>query len=243
MTCVAIITAAGRGTRAGGELPKQWQMLAGKPVLAHTLLAFAGFERILVIHPEDQGRAQALLAMTGPFRIVTGGDSRTASVRAALMTLQSEAVSTVLIHDGARPLVSSQVIARVLSALETAPAAAPALAVSDALWRGGQGGVQGTQDRQGLYRAQTPQGFDFPSILAALILLAHTDSARMGDWTIALVSAWGVSAVILMFYKLFTRILGEKGLTAVERLMGMVLVMISVQMFLDGISNYMKTAM
>ena len=167
MTCVAIITAAGRGTRAGGELPKQWQMLAGKPVLAHTLLAFAGFERILVIHPEDQGRAQALLAMTGPFRIVTGGDSRTASVRAALMTLQSEAVSTVLIHDGARPLVSSQVIARVLSALETAPAAAPALAVSDALWRGGQGGVQGTQDRQGLYRAQTPQGFDFPSIIAA----------------------------------------------------------------------------
>ncbi|AVV84673.1 membrane protein multiple antibiotic resistance (MarC)-like protein [Shewanella putrefaciens] len=80
-----------------------------------------------------------------------------------------------------------------------------------------------------------------PSILAALILLAHTDGSRMGDWTIALVSAWAASAVILMFYKLFTRMLGEKGLTAVERLMGMVLVMISVQMFLDGVSNYMKT--
>ncbi|MCL1067723.1 YhgN family NAAT transporter [Shewanella olleyana] len=80
-----------------------------------------------------------------------------------------------------------------------------------------------------------------PSVLAALILLAHSDSSRMADWTIALFVAWGVSAIILLFYKVFTRILGEKGLTAVERLMGMVLVMISVQMFLDGISSYMKS--
>ncbi|WP_076541423.1 YhgN family NAAT transporter [Shewanella sp. UCD-KL21] len=80
-----------------------------------------------------------------------------------------------------------------------------------------------------------------PSVLAALILLAHSDSTRMMDWTIALVAAWGVSAVILLFYKVFTRMLGEKGLTAVERLMGMVLVMISVQMFLDGVSSYLKT--
>ncbi|MGS0674169.1 YhgN family NAAT transporter [Shewanella sp. 125m-1] len=79
-----------------------------------------------------------------------------------------------------------------------------------------------------------------PSVLAALILLAHTDNERMLDWTIALVSAWGVSAVILLFYKAFTKVLGEKGLTAVERLMGMVLVMISVQMFLDGVANYIS---
>jgi len=79
-----------------------------------------------------------------------------------------------------------------------------------------------------------------PSVLAALILLAHTDSTRMMDWTIALLAAWGASAVILLFYKVFTKVLGEKGLTAVERLMGMVLVMISVQMFLDGIADYMS---
>ena len=78
-----------------------------------------------------------------------------------------------------------------------------------------------------------------PSVLAALILLAHTDSTRMLDWTIALLAAWGVSSVILLFYKVFTKVLGEKGLTAVERLMGMVLVMIAVQMFLDGIASYM----
>ncbi|CAM4183572.1 MULTISPECIES: YhgN family NAAT transporter [Shewanella] len=81
-----------------------------------------------------------------------------------------------------------------------------------------------------------------PSVLAALILLAHTDSSRMMDWTIALFAAWAASAVILLFYKLFTKLLGEKGLTAVERLMGMVLVMISVQMFLDGVAKYIAHA-
>ncbi|QYK12859.1 YhgN family NAAT transporter [Shewanella rhizosphaerae] len=81
-----------------------------------------------------------------------------------------------------------------------------------------------------------------PSVLAALILLAHTDSSRMMDWTIALFAAWVASAVILLFYKLFTKLLGEKGLTAVERLMGMVLVMISVQMFLDGVAKYIAHA-
>ncbi|MGB0893108.1 MAG: YhgN family NAAT transporter [Parashewanella sp.] len=79
-----------------------------------------------------------------------------------------------------------------------------------------------------------------PSVLAALILLAHTDSSRMGDWTIALILSWAASAVILMMNQVFTRMLGEKGLTAVERLMGMVLVMLSVQMFLDGIANYLN---
>ncbi|ACJ31659.1 Multiple antibiotic resistance (MarC)-like protein [Shewanella piezotolerans WP3] len=79
-----------------------------------------------------------------------------------------------------------------------------------------------------------------PSVLAALILLAHTDGSRMMDWTVALLAAWGLSAIILLFYKVFTKVLGEKGLTAVERLMGMVLVMISVQMFLDGVASYMK---
>jgi len=81
----------------------------------------------------------------------------------------------VLIHDGARPLVSGRVIARVLAALDGAPAAAPALAVTDALWTGVQGRVSGTQDRSGLYRAQTPQGFHFDAILAAH--RAHAGSA------------------------------------------------------------------
>ncbi len=160
----AIIVAAGRGTRAGGDLPKQWQMLAGKPVLAHTLAAFAGFTRVLVIHPDDRARAEAI---AGDAQIVEGGATRDASVRAALEALAGQGIARVLIHDGARPLISKAVIARVLAALDHHPGAAPALAVTDALWTGAGGLVSGTRDRAGLYRAQTPQGFRFAEILAA----------------------------------------------------------------------------
>lgn len=78
-----------------------------------------------------------------------------------------------------------------------------------------------------------------PSILASLLLLANQEPARMVDWSLALLMAWGASAVILMFYELFNKLLGERGLTAVERLMGMLLVMISVQMLLDGVHHYL----
>ena len=164
MTTAAIIVAAGRGTRAGGDLPKQWQMLAGQVVVARSLAAFAGMARVLVIHPDDADRAAAI---AGDALVVHGGDSRDASVRNALEALAGSGVTRVLIHDGARPLVSAAVIGRVLSALDHGPAAAPALAVTDALWTGVQGVVSGTRDRAGLYRAQTPQGFHFDAILAA----------------------------------------------------------------------------
>jgi 2-C-methyl-D-erythritol 4-phosphate cytidylyltransferase/2-C-methyl-D-erythritol 2,4-cyclodiphosphate synthase len=161
---VAIIVAAGRGTRAGGDLPKQWQMLNGQPVLAHTLAAFAGLPRVLVIHPDDRARAEAI---AGDAQIVEGGATRDASVMNALLALEGRDVAHVLIHDGARPLVSAAVIDRVRGALDASPAAAPALVVTDALWTGTQGLVSGTRDRTGLYRAQTPQGFHYDAILAA----------------------------------------------------------------------------
>ncbi|QBY04296.1 YhgN family NAAT transporter [Thalassotalea sp. HSM 43] len=78
-----------------------------------------------------------------------------------------------------------------------------------------------------------------PSILAALILMANQDPNRMTDWALALIIAWSASAVILFFSSAFQRILGNRGLTAMERLMGMILVMIAVQMLLDGIANYL----
>lgn len=166
MTTAAVIVAAGRGSRAGGEVPKQWQMLAGRPVLSHALDAFRGrVDRlVVVIHPDDRARAAALV---GDALLVDGGATRDASVRSALEALAGSGVTRVLIHDGARPLVPAAVIARVLEALETAQGAAPALAVTDALWRGKDGLVTGTQDRTGLWRAQTPQGFRFDAILAA----------------------------------------------------------------------------
>ncbi|HIF9231547.1 TPA: YhgN family NAAT transporter [Photobacterium damselae] len=79
-----------------------------------------------------------------------------------------------------------------------------------------------------------------PSILATLILVAHQDPNRMFDWSIALIGAWGASAAILMFSEIFERIVGKKGLTAIERLMGMLLLMLAVQMFLDGVFGYFE---
>lgn len=161
----AIVTAAGRGSRAGGE-PKQWRGLAGRSVLARSLDAFAGFDRVvLVVHPDDMGRALADFA--GGVTIVTGGETRAASVMAGLQVLEGQATH-VLIHDGARPLVSDAVIQGVIDALQAgAPAAAPALPVTDALWRGADGNVTATAPRDGLYRAQTPQGFALDPILLA----------------------------------------------------------------------------
>jgi len=161
----AIVVAAGRGTRMGGDLPKQWQRLADRPVLAYSVAALraAGLERIvLVIHPEDAARADAF-----GLPCVHGGSTRARSVRAALESLAEDPPARVLIHDGARPLVGTALIGRVLAALDTAPAAAPALAITDALWRGASGRVVGAHPRDGLFRAQTPQGFHFDAIVKA----------------------------------------------------------------------------
>ena len=166
MTLAAIIVAAGRGTRAGGVLPKQWRQLAGQSVLSHTLAAFADFTRVLVIHPDDRAMAGTLAAAMG-VELVNGGATRTQSVRNALEALAGRGITKVLIHDGARPVVSQALISRVLAALDTEAAAAPGLPLTDALWKGAEGYVVGPQSRQGLLRAQTPQGFDFDTILSA----------------------------------------------------------------------------
>ena len=168
MTTAALIVAAGRGSRMGGGLPKQWRSLAGRPVLAHTIDAFraAGIVRlVVVIHPDDAALAAPLAAPDVTF--CHGGDNRDTSVRAGLAALAHNPPRFVLVQDGARPLTSPALIARVRAALDTAPGAAPALPVTDALWRGDAARVIGTQDRANLWRAQTPQGFDYAALAAA----------------------------------------------------------------------------
>ncbi|ETX13074.1 2-C-methyl-D-erythritol 4-phosphate cytidylyltransferase [Roseivivax halodurans JCM 10272] len=167
MRHAALIVAAGRGARAGGPEPKQWRQIAGKSVARWTLEAFSHLDaRVLVIHPADRVKAEA--AAEGlDVRIVAGGPDRAASVRNGLEALVAVGLDTVLIHDVARPCVPRAVIDGVLSALDTGPGAAPALPVTDALWRVTDGTVAGTVNRQGLFRAQTPQGFHFRAILDA----------------------------------------------------------------------------
>jgi len=170
MTTAAVIVAAGRGTRVGGPVPKQWRMLRGRAVVAWTLAAFRASPRIdhivLVLHADDMDMAPGYVAH-GDVSVAVGGASRDASVMAGLLALEGQGVARVLIHDVARPLVSLDLIARVCDGLDHAPGAAPALPVSDALWLGDGGTVAGTRDRRNLYRAQTPQGFHFAPILAA----------------------------------------------------------------------------
>ena len=167
MRTAILIVAAGRGTRAGGALPKQWQDVAGRPVARWTLEAMSGFGSLaMVIHPEDQARAEAVCVGLD-VRLVHGGAERSTSVRNGLEALSGEGFDAVLIHDVARPCVPAETVQAVLDALHTAPAAAPALAVTDALWTAEDGHVSGTRDRSGLFRAQTPQGFRFDGILAA----------------------------------------------------------------------------
>lgn len=170
MSTGAVIVAAGRGLRAGGGLPKQWRTVAGRAVAAWTLDAFRTSPVVgpvvLVLHPDDMGLAPGYSGHPDVI-VAEGGATRDASVRAGLEALAAERPDYVLIHDVARPLVSHDLIARVLTAVKETGAAAPALAVTDALWRGADGRVEGTADRTDLWRAQTPQGFRFDAILAA----------------------------------------------------------------------------
>tara|TARA_R110000796_G_scaffold35454_8_gene91057 strand:+ start:10511 stop:11653 length:1143 start_codon:yes stop_codon:yes gene_type:complete len=163
----ALIVAAGRGTRAGGTSPKQWQPLRGKRVIDHTLAAFQDHplvDRVVVVLNEADMAYAKELTDNGCI-ITSGGVDRAGSVRNGLALLGD--ADQVLIHDAARPCVSSEVINHVITALKTGPAAAPGIAVTDALWLAEDGTVAGIQDRTALYAAQTPQGFDVAAIRAA----------------------------------------------------------------------------
>lgn len=164
MQVAGIIVAGGRGTRLGGA-PKQWRDLAGRSLVAHAVraLADAGVDPIVLVHhPEDA----ALAASIPNVRLAAGGSTRADSVQAGLEALAADPPGVVLIHDAARPCVSRSLVSRVIDALERHEAAAPALAVTDALWQG-EGIVEAVVAREGLWRAQTPQGFHFGRILAA----------------------------------------------------------------------------
>ena len=163
----ALIVAAGRGTRAGGTSPKQWQPLRGKRVIDHTLAAFQDHplvDRVVVVVNEADMAYAKELTDNGCI-ITSGGVDRAGSVRNGLALLGD--ADQVLIHDAARPCVSSEVINHVITALKSGPAAAPGIAVTDALWLAEDGTVAGIQDRTALYAAQTPQGFDVAAIRAA----------------------------------------------------------------------------
>lgn len=172
MTTFALIVAAGSGSRMGGEIPKQYRPIAGKPVLAHAVEALASHPAIDAVRVVIGARQEALFdeAMQGleVGKPIIGGATRQESVRRGLEALAAEgSPNLVLIHDAARPFCPPDVIDRLLKALETNSAAVPALPAADTLMRGKGKHLGETVDRTHLNRVQTPQAFHFTRILEA----------------------------------------------------------------------------
>ncbi|MFL1461311.1 bifunctional 2-C-methyl-D-erythritol 4-phosphate cytidylyltransferase/2-C-methyl-D-erythritol 2,4-cyclodiphosphate synthase [Roseococcus sp. DSY-14] len=184
MSIAALLLAAGRGARFGAAEPKQYALLAGRPVLRHAaeaLLAGGHVATLLpVCAPGEEARVASILDGLPHRPPVAGGATRQESVRRGLEALEGEAPDIVLVHDGARPLVPPGTLPALLAALAQHPGAIPAQPVSDTLKRAGGG----TVPRDGLFRAQTPQAFRFPVLLAAHRAAAGeaTDDAQLLEW-------------------------------------------------------------
>lgn len=168
---VALIVAAGSGSRAGGELPKQFRHVRGQPMLRHSHAALSGHPDISDIFVAV-GNGQELMASESldglPMpQLLAGGATRRESVQLGLVAIAADGgADRVLIHDAARPFLPAKVIDDLLVALDHAPGAVPALPVVDSLARGDVT-LSSTVDRDGLWRIQTPQAFRFDAILAA----------------------------------------------------------------------------
>ena len=190
----AIIVSAGTGSRAGGDEPKQYRLLGGKPVLIWSVLAMLQRNDIanvvVCVPPGGLAQAQAVLPRSDRLVVVEGGKTRTDSVRAGLRALQPHAPNSVLIHDAARPGLSQSVLAELLTALGEADAAAPALPVSDAL-KDRSGATLRTVARDHLVRVQTPQAFRWDIIASAY---ASGTDAAVDD--LALVEASGAKVAL-----------------------------------------------
>jgi len=172
MSGVAVlVVAAGKGERVGGIVPKQYASLMGKPVLRWTLEALARQTDVTAIQvaigPEQEALYADAVAGLNLRAPIVGGATRQESVRLGLEALADAVPDIVLIHDAARPLVSDRLIAAVIASLEAgADAAVPLLPVADTLKKH-DGSAWNTVSRDGLHRAQTPQGFRFAKILRA----------------------------------------------------------------------------
>ncbi len=180
----ALVVAAGKGLRAGGDVPKQFAQHQGKPLLRHSVDAFVAWNtaiRLFVVIGEGQ-QAQAEQALEGIADVVyvTGGAERRDSVRYGLLAIAAAGgTERVFIHDAARPHLPGDVLDRLATALDAQPGAVPVLPVVDSMVRGDDGLMEASVERSALWRVQTPQAFHFDAIVAAH--LAWPDQAMATD--------------------------------------------------------------
>ena len=167
MALTALIVAAGRGTRVGGDVPKQFRIVGGKPVLRWAVEAIQRHPAVravsVAIGDGQQAQAEQALAGLPPVRLVSGGAERADSVRTGLATAEGDAI---LVHDAARPFCPPQVIDRLVQALEFFEGAAPVLSVGDTLAKA-DGELRDPVDRSDLVRVQTPQAFRLAALREA----------------------------------------------------------------------------
>jgi 2-C-methyl-D-erythritol 4-phosphate cytidylyltransferase/2-C-methyl-D-erythritol 2,4-cyclodiphosphate synthase len=192
MTTAAVILAAGSGTRVGGAVPKQYQLLAGKPLLRHTLETFMQHPGIdivqVVISNGDEERYRMVTGDLDTNPPVVGGVTRQQSGHLGLQALSRRPPVLVLIHDAARPFVSPALITHVLAHLDRHEGAVPAMPITETLKRAPAGIISGTVEREGLWAAQTPQGFRYDLIWKAHARAAaeghqnFTDDAAVAEW-------------------------------------------------------------
>ncbi len=218
MKPAAIIVAAGRGSRLGGDIPKQYRTLLGAPVLSWSVRAFVTAEVRQVVVVIDPADADLCRTATEGFavEIVPGGATRTESVRAGLAMVGDADV--VLIQDAARPGLSREVIGRLLDAIAAgAPGAAPALAVADSLRIADAGRrIVGEVDRDNVVRVQTPQAFRADVIRAAYA--AAPRSAAFSD-DAAVARANGAAVVLVEGAARLMKLTYPEDFAVLERLM------------------------
>lgn len=222
----AIVVAGGTGSRFGNGLPKQFARLGDRPILAHTLGKFQLVEQVaeIVAVVPTEWESYCRDEIVTPFnltkvaRVVTGGATRQESVARGLAAVAPD-TTTVLVHDGVRPLVSPEKIAAVCDALEHSPACLLVLPVQETLKEGEGGAVRKTLERQGVYLAQTPQGFH-KSLLAQALAQAEKDHFTATD-DAALVERLGVTPQIIAGEPTNLKITTSEDLAFAERLFGL----------------------
>jgi 2-C-methyl-D-erythritol 4-phosphate cytidylyltransferase/2-C-methyl-D-erythritol 2,4-cyclodiphosphate synthase len=194
MEFAALVVAGGGGTRAGAGKPKQYRLIGGEPVLRRSLQLFTDHRAIgavqAVIRHEDVAeyeRASARLPKCLP--AVPGGKTRQASVLAGLESLMRTAPRFVLVHDAARPFVDTALIDRAIKAVRKSGAAIPGIPISDTIKRIDRSGlIKANVERSELRAAQTPQAFEFETLLASHRRAAKeglnnfTDDAAIMEW-------------------------------------------------------------
>jgi 2-C-methyl-D-erythritol 4-phosphate cytidylyltransferase len=202
MTVAALVLAAGRGERFGGEVPKALAPLAGRTLLAHSALALAAspaVDHVLPVVPaalrdDLLRRVPELAGLAKALPAVAGGEARQDSVVAGLAALPP-GTAWVAVHDAARPLVRPQLVTAVVEAARRHGAAIPAVPVTDTLKRVADGVVVDTPDRSGFQAAQTPQAFALVLLREALAK-ARADG-RVGTDDASLVEALGVAVHVV----------------------------------------------